>query len=288
MVAADLIRAGAVGMLAVLALTGALEMWQIVALCAVYGAGDRVLRAGVRRHRPETPPSGGARAGERARPAGAADRVPAGRAGNRRLAGRSASAPARPSRSTRPRSSSRRSPWQSMRSRPSSSARPRRRWCEEIREGFAFVRAHAWLWGTLVSAAIAYLAFMGPAEVLLPYLVKNDLRRERVRPGLRVRGRRPGCHPERHRLRLARTAAAQHDLDVSVLDGCDAVDRRLWPRAGKLAADARLFHVQRARNRGNDHLGHGQAAPRPAATCWAESRASTGSSRSASCHCRSR
>jgi DHA3 family tetracycline resistance protein-like MFS transporter len=32
-----------------------------------------------------------------------------------------------------------------------------------------------WLWGTLLSAAIAYLAFMGPTEVLLPYLVKNDL-----------------------------------------------------------------------------------------------------------------
>jgi DHA3 family tetracycline resistance protein-like MFS transporter len=46
---------------------------------------------------------------------------------------------------------------------------------KEIREGFAFVRSHAWLWGTLVSAAFAYLAFMGPTEVLLPYVVKNDL-----------------------------------------------------------------------------------------------------------------
>jgi hypothetical protein len=32
-----------------------------------------------------------------------------------------------------------------------------------------------WLWGTLGSATIAYLAFMGPAEVLLPYVVKNEL-----------------------------------------------------------------------------------------------------------------
>jgi DHA3 family tetracycline resistance protein-like MFS transporter len=31
------------------------------------------------------------------------------------------------------------------------------------------------LWGTLVSAAIAYLAFLGPTEVLLPYMVKNEL-----------------------------------------------------------------------------------------------------------------
>ena len=46
---------------------------------------------------------------------------------------------------------------------------------QAIREGFRFVRKHVWLWGTLVSAAIAYLAFLGPTEVLLPYLVKNEL-----------------------------------------------------------------------------------------------------------------
>jgi DHA3 family tetracycline resistance protein-like MFS transporter len=44
-----------------------------------------------------------------------------------------------------------------------------------VREGFRFVRGHVWLWGTLLSAAIAYLAFMGPAEVLLPYVVKNSI-----------------------------------------------------------------------------------------------------------------
>jgi MFS family permease len=44
-----------------------------------------------------------------------------------------------------------------------------------VKEGLRFVRSRVWLWGTLLSAAIAYLAFMGPAEVLLPYLVKNEL-----------------------------------------------------------------------------------------------------------------
>jgi MFS family permease len=44
-----------------------------------------------------------------------------------------------------------------------------------IGEGFRFVRARTWLWGTLVSAAIAYLVFLGPAEVLLPFIVKNEL-----------------------------------------------------------------------------------------------------------------
>jgi MFS family permease len=44
-----------------------------------------------------------------------------------------------------------------------------------IGEGFSFVRKHVWLWGTLISAAVAYLAFLGPTEVLVPYLVKNEL-----------------------------------------------------------------------------------------------------------------
>jgi MFS family permease len=46
----------------------------------------------------------------------------------------------------------------------------------EIRMGFGFVRSHVWLWGTFLAAALAYLLFMGPVEVLLPYVVKNDLR----------------------------------------------------------------------------------------------------------------
>jgi DHA3 family tetracycline resistance protein-like MFS transporter len=46
---------------------------------------------------------------------------------------------------------------------------------EAVRTGLGFVRSHTWLWGTLVSAALAYLVFLGPTEVLLPYVVKNDL-----------------------------------------------------------------------------------------------------------------
>ena len=46
---------------------------------------------------------------------------------------------------------------------------------EDVREGFRFVRANAWLWATLLAATFAYLLFTGPVDVLLPYLVKNDL-----------------------------------------------------------------------------------------------------------------
>jgi MFS family permease len=44
-----------------------------------------------------------------------------------------------------------------------------------MREGLGFIRRRVWLWGTLVAAAATYLVFLGPSEVLLPYLVKNEL-----------------------------------------------------------------------------------------------------------------
>jgi MFS family permease len=45
----------------------------------------------------------------------------------------------------------------------------------ELKEGWSYVRRHVWLWGTFASAGIAYLLFMGPAEVLLPFVVKHEL-----------------------------------------------------------------------------------------------------------------
>jgi MFS family permease len=45
----------------------------------------------------------------------------------------------------------------------------------EIADGFRFVRANPWLWGTLAAAALSLLAFFGPLQVLLPFVVKNDL-----------------------------------------------------------------------------------------------------------------
>jgi MFS family permease len=45
----------------------------------------------------------------------------------------------------------------------------------DLREGWRFVRERRWLWVTFVSAAIAYLLFMGPVEVLVPYVVKHNV-----------------------------------------------------------------------------------------------------------------
>jgi MFS family permease len=64
-----------------------------------------------------------------------------------------------------------------IRHRPAPRARGVRRTSvlREMREGLVFVRAHAWLWATLVAAAVFLLAYWGPVEVLVPYLVRNEL-----------------------------------------------------------------------------------------------------------------
>jgi MFS family permease len=45
----------------------------------------------------------------------------------------------------------------------------------DIRDGFGFVRRHIWLWGTFLAATFAYLLFIGPTEVLVPFVVKHHL-----------------------------------------------------------------------------------------------------------------
>ena len=46
---------------------------------------------------------------------------------------------------------------------------------QEALAGYTFVRSRVWLWGTFAAATLAYLLFIGPTEVLLPYLVKHSL-----------------------------------------------------------------------------------------------------------------
>jgi MFS family permease len=61
-----------------------------------------------------------------------------------------------------------------IRARPAPRAERGSMW-RDLGEGFAYVRAHAWLWGTLVGAALFLLFTFGPFEVLLPYIIRNDL-----------------------------------------------------------------------------------------------------------------
>ena len=45
----------------------------------------------------------------------------------------------------------------------------------EMGEGFTFVRRNPWCWATLVAAMFSLLLFIGPVQVLLPFVVKNQL-----------------------------------------------------------------------------------------------------------------
>jgi MFS family permease len=45
----------------------------------------------------------------------------------------------------------------------------------ELVEGLRYVRGEPWLWATLVSASLSLLFFVGPIEVLLPFVVRNGL-----------------------------------------------------------------------------------------------------------------
>jgi hypothetical protein len=62
-----------------------------------------------------------------------------------------------------------------MRARRTSSEEPHVSVIADIREGFGYVRSQVWLWGTFLAATLGYLIFWGPSEVLLPFVVRNDL-----------------------------------------------------------------------------------------------------------------
>ncbi len=45
----------------------------------------------------------------------------------------------------------------------------------EIGEGLGFVRANSWCWATLAGTSLGLLTFSGPVRIILPYLVTSDL-----------------------------------------------------------------------------------------------------------------
>jgi len=61
-----------------------------------------------------------------------------------------------------------------MRSRPPASM-SQKSILSDVREGVGYVRSQTWLWGTLLAFCVAVLTFWGPYEVLLPFLVRNEL-----------------------------------------------------------------------------------------------------------------
>jgi len=170
---ADGLRAVAVAVLAVLVLMGALRFWELVVLVAVYGVGTAFFMPAFEAILPELLPKSDLPAANAlyqfVRPI--AMRLIGPVAGGALVAASTGLAFAIDAASfaaclvavlVMPRRARRNVDVQT-----SSVA--------ALKEGLRFVRQRVWLWGTLLSAAISYLVFLGPAEVLLPYLVKNEL-----------------------------------------------------------------------------------------------------------------
>jgi MFS family permease len=170
---ADGLRAVAVAVLAVLVLMGALRFWELVVLVAVYGVGTAFFMPAFEAILPELLPKSDLPAANAldqfVRPI--AMRLIGPVAGGALVAASTGLAFAIDAASfaaclvavlVMPRRARR-----NVEAQTSSVA--------ALKEGLRFVRQRVWLWGTLLSAAISYLVFLGPAEVLLPYLVKNEL-----------------------------------------------------------------------------------------------------------------
>jgi DHA3 family tetracycline resistance protein-like MFS transporter len=174
MLCADLGRAVVIAALAILALTGLLVFWELVLLVALYGAGTAFFTPAFEAIVPDIVPADDLAAANSldqfVRPITLRLAGPA--VGGALVAGVGTGAAF-----TVDAASFLASALAVFLMRPP--AHPRSENVESsvgaVKEGLQFVRRRVWLWGTLLSATIAYLAFMGPAEVLLPYVVKNEL-----------------------------------------------------------------------------------------------------------------
>ena len=177
MIGADLLRAFAIGTMAVLSLTGVIEIWHIVALVILVGAGQAFFNPAstailpdllADHHLPGANAFSGIYRPMVARLIGPAIAgfvvaiAGSGFAFGFDAATYLVSAAAVAAIRTRP------SP------RPAGDHGPRRI-IGDVREGLRYVRGQPWIWATLVSAMLSLLVFLGPMDVLVPFLVKNRL-----------------------------------------------------------------------------------------------------------------
>lgn len=173
MIAADLARAAAVVGIGVLSISGALELWHVIVLVAVYGTGDAFFGPAFGAIVPDIVPEEqlvkANSLNQLVEPLGLRLAGPA--LGGVAIAGLGVGAAFLLIAAAfacsllalalmAPRRSSSREP-ASMRA--------------EVRQAMRFARSRPWLWATLIAAAIGLLAFIGPVDVLLPLVVKNEL-----------------------------------------------------------------------------------------------------------------
>jgi MFS family permease len=183
MMAADVGRGLAVAALAALSLSGALQLWHVVAIVGVYGAGTAFFNPAFDAIVPELLPPDALAA------ANALDQVVrplAQRLAGPALGGALAAAGGPGLAFALDAASFAASAAALSAMRPHRQGAPAARASvrDDVRAGLAYVARRRWLWVTLASAALAYLLFMGPSEVLLPYLVKQDLHGSAAQLGL--------------------------------------------------------------------------------------------------------
>ena len=174
MIAADLMRAVAVGALGALALSGRLELWHMFVLSGVFGAGtaffgpafDAIVPGLV----PDAELNQANSLDQLVRPAALRMLGPAlggwivatGDPGTAFVVDACTFAFSIACVAL-------------MRARRTTPEAPHGSAIGDIREGFAFVRSQVWLWGTFLAATLGYLIFWGPSEVLLPFVVRNEM-----------------------------------------------------------------------------------------------------------------
>jgi DHA3 family tetracycline resistance protein-like MFS transporter len=178
MIGADLIRAAAIGTMAVLSATGAIQLWHVVALIIFVGAGDAFFNPASTAIVPdlvledELPAANALGAMYRnlmqrlLGPALAGIIIAAfGPAAALGYDGLSfvVSAVAVLAIRTRP------AP------RPTAAGGGVRETIAQVAEGVRYARSKAWIWATLLTGMFALLVFLGPVEVLVPFLLKNRL-----------------------------------------------------------------------------------------------------------------
>ena len=176
MIVSDVVRALAIGTIGVLSVAGHLELWHLLVLVAFYGAGEALFAPAFQAIVPELVPQEHLVQANSLdmlmRPLAAQLTGPA--VGGILVAGLGAGTAFLVDAGTfvvsalcliamRPRPL------------PARAELGVRTALSDLAEGFRFVRAHAWLWRTLVAAGVSLLFFYGPVEVLLPYVIRNDL-----------------------------------------------------------------------------------------------------------------
>ena len=176
MIGADVLRALAIGTIAVLSLTGVLELWMLLVLVAVYGVGDALFLPSATAITPMlVPPEQMVEANALeyvARPVALNFAGPA--LGGLLVAHAGSGVGFAVDAASFVISAAFIS---AMRPRPGPVHAPEttRSAYREARTGMRYVRSQPWLWATLVFAAVTVFAFYGPLQVLLPFHLKNDL-----------------------------------------------------------------------------------------------------------------